>query len=49
MKNSMIIKNSYYSGGNLPPQLNTPSALKDNRKKKLFRFCIIYKVLIMFM
>lgn len=36
MKNSLIIKNSYYSGANLPPQLNTPSALKNNKKIKVF-------------
>jgi len=27
MKNALIINNTYYSGGGLPPQLNTPSAL----------------------
>ena len=37
MKNSLIINNTYYSGGGLPPQLNTPSALKKETKKiKLF-------------
>lgn len=36
MKNSVIINISYYSGGGLPPQLNTPSALKKEKKIKLF-------------
>jgi hypothetical protein len=37
MKNSLIVNSTYYSGGGLPPQLNTPSALKKETKKiKLF-------------
>lgn len=31
----MIINNSYYSGKGLPPQLNTPSALKKLKKEKI--------------
>ena len=34
--NSMIINGTYYSGKGLPPQLNTPSALKPEKKKKIF-------------
>lgn len=36
MKNSLIISNNYYSGANLPPQLNTPSALKKEKKIRVF-------------
>lgn len=36
MNNSMIINGTYYSGKGLPPQLNTPSALKPEKKKKIF-------------
>lgn len=36
MKNKLIIKNNYYSGANLPPQLNTPSPLKKESKVKYF-------------
>lgn len=36
MKNSLIMNNTYYTGANLPPQLNTPSALKKIKKIKVF-------------
>jgi len=36
MNNSHIINNTYYSGGNLPPQLNTPSIFKEKKKNKVF-------------
>lgn len=36
MNNSMIINNTYYSGKGLPPQLNTPSALKKEKNIKIF-------------
>jgi hypothetical protein len=36
MKNSEIIKGDYYSGTNLPPQLNTPSAIKKPIKIRIF-------------
>jgi len=34
--NNSIINGSYYIGKGLPPQLNTPSALKKEKKVKLF-------------
>ncbi len=36
MKNKLIIDNKYYSGANLPPQLNTPSSFKKELKFKYF-------------
>jgi hypothetical protein len=33
IKNEDIIKGTYYYGKNLPPQLNTPSALKISKNK----------------
>ena len=36
MKNIKIINNTYYSGVNLPPQLNTPSLIKKPLKIKIF-------------
>lgn len=36
MNYTQIINNTYYSGSNLPPQLNTPSAFKKIKKTKYF-------------
>jgi len=36
MKNSLIINGTYKSGGGLPPQINTPSALKKEKPFKVF-------------
>jgi len=36
MKNSEIINGTYYYGKNMPPQINTPSAIKIPVKIKVF-------------
>ncbi len=36
MKNSKVIKSIKYYGNQLPPPLNTPSAIKQTSKKLFF-------------
>ncbi len=36
MNNLDIINNTYYSGSGLPPQINTPSALKVKKNKSKY-------------